>query len=231
MITENISQIYKKISRASMKSERDPFEVNLIGVTKTVPVELITEAADAGIRLFGESRVQEAEEKIASFAPIALKEGFSGVQWHFIGHLQRNKARQAVRLFDMIHSLDSLELAWELNKEASKIGKIQQALIQLKLSEEETKHGLPESCLFDLLKAVSSMDNLSVLGLMTIPPLFEKPESSRPYFQKLASLRERAQREGFNLPYLSMGMSSDYEIAIEEGATFIRVGTAIFGQR
>ncbi len=231
MIAENISKLYKRISRAAMKVERDPFEVNLIAVTKTVGIDHIREAADAGLRLFGENRVQEAQDKIPAFAPIALQEGFSNIQWHFIGHLQGNKARQAVRLFDMIHSVDSISIAKELDKEASKLGKVQPILIQVKLSEEETKHGIREDDLWGLIDFIDQSANLSLQGLMTLPPYFEDPEGSRPYFRRLANIRKTIQEKGIALPHLSMGMSHDCEVAIEEGATFVRVGTAIFGER
>ena len=231
MITENISRLYKRISRAAMKVERDPFEVNLIAVTKTVGIDRIREAADAGLRLFGENRVQEAQDKIPAFAPIALQEGFSNIQWHFIGHLQGNKARHAVRLFDMIHSVDSISIAKELDKEASKLGKVQPILIQVKLSQEETKHGIREDDLWGLVNFIAQSANLSLQGLMTLPPYFEDPEGSRPYFRRLADIRKTIQEKGIALPHLSMGMSHDCEVAIEEGATFIRVGTAIFGER
>ncbi len=231
MISENISKLYKRISRAAIKAKRDPFEVNLIAVTKTVEIERIREAADAGLRLFGENRVQEAQDKIPAFASIALKEGFSKIEWHFIGHLQSNKARQAVRLFDMIHSVDSVELATQLNKEASKIGKVQPILIQVKLSEGETKHGVKEDELWVLIDHITQLRNLSLQGLMTLPPYFEAPEDTRPYFRRLVALRKTVQDRGIALPHLSMGMSHDCEVAIEEGATYIRVGTAIFGER
>lgn len=214
-----------------MKVDRDPFSVNLIAVTKTVPIERIAESADAGIRLFGENRIQEAEPKVRAFREIATKEGYYNVEWHFIGHLQSNKVRKAVGLFDVIHSVDSVELAETINREAERIGKIQKVFIQVKLSHEQTKHGVAEEGFFELLKAVSTMENLNLVGLMTLPPYFEDPELSRPYFRRLAQLRDEAQARGYTIPHLSMGMSHDCEVAIEEGATYIRVGTALFGQR
>lgn len=154
------------------------------------------------------------------------------IQWHLIGPLQKNKAKYAVQLFELIHSLDSIALAEELNKQAEKIGKVQKVLVEIKLSPEETKHGIPPKDLFNLLKTVQQgMKNIKITGLMTIPPFSEKPEDARPYFRELRELKDRAQAADFNLPELSMGMSNDFECAIEEGATMVRVGTALFGER
>jgi hypothetical protein len=226
-LIERISVVYKKVSHAAMRAGRDPAEVKVLAATKTVPVELIKEAIDAGIRLIGENRVQEAKEKIE-----ALKGRVpETVSWHMIGHLQKNKARAAVQLFDLIHSLDSFELAERLNRIASEYGKIQRCLVQVKLSHEETKHGIAPEEVERLLERIIELKNLKIEGLMTMPPYFEDPEMVRPYFRRLRLLREALEGKGYKLPELSMGMSGDFEVAVEEGATIVRVGSAIFGQR
>src|SRR5208283_2331993 len=155
----------------------------------------------------------------------------TGIEWHLIGPLQKNKAKYAVRLFDLIHTINSVELAEEINRQAEKIDKIEKVLVQVKLSGEETKHGVPEEELVPLLKTVKGMDNLRLKGLMAIPPFFENPEMTRPYFRRLRELSDMAEKAGFELTELSMGMSNDFEVAIEEGATMVRIGTALFGER
>ncbi len=239
MLIENASAIFKRISHAAMRAGRSPDEVKLIAVTKTVGIETIKEAIDAGLRIFGENRVQEAQKKISDLKfeitppiPPFEKGGMKGgVEWHLIGHLQKNKAKYAVQLFDLIHTVDSIELAEELNKQAEKIGKIQSILVQVKLSEEETKHGISEDELILLLEEIKKLKNLKLEGLMTMPPFFDNPEEARPYFRRLREIRDNAKEKGFMLPELSMGMSGDFEVAIEEGATMVRIGTALFGER
>ncbi len=239
MLIENASAIFKKMSHAAMRAGRSPDEVKLIAATKTVGIETIKEAIDAGLRIFGENRVQEAQKKISDLksqitppAPPLNKGGtIGGVEWHLIGHLQKNKAKYAVQLFDLIHTVDSVELAEELNKQAEKIGKIQSILVQVKLSEEETKHGISEDELILLLEEIKKLKNLKLEGLMTMPPFFDNPEEARPYFRRLRKIRDNAKEKGFMFPELSMGMSGDFEVAIEEGATMVRIGTAIFGER
>ena len=227
-IAENIENVQNRIKRAAEKVGRDAKEIKLVTVTKTVDVNRIKEAVEAGLRIFGENRVQEAQKKVASYE---LRVTSGKIEWHFIGHLQTNKAKYAVQLFDMIHSIDSTALAEELNKQAAKINKIQDALIEVKLSEEETKHGVPKNELMELIESTKDMKNLNILGLMTIPPFFDDAEKTRPYFRRLRELRDVAVKNGYNLPELSMGMSHDFEIAIEEGGTMVRIGTAIFGER
>jgi pyridoxal phosphate enzyme (YggS family) len=227
-LIDSIRSIYKRISHASMRAGRNPEEVTLIAVTKTVAVHQIKEAMDAGLRTFGENRVQEAKVKIEE---LSAGPAMPSVSWHLIGHLQKNKAKYAVRLFDLIHSLDSTELAEELNSQAEKIGKVQEVLVEVKLSPEETKHGIAGTELPQFLKIIQAMMNLKLKGLMTIPPFSEHPEGARPYFRELRALRDEAEAAGYPLPELSMGMSNDFEIAIEEGATMVRIGTAIFGER
>jgi len=224
----SISSIYKRISHAAMRAGRNPEEVKLIAVTKTVTVQQIKEAIDAGLRTLGENRIQEAKAKIEE---LSADSTMPSVSWHLIGHLQKNKAKYAVRLFDLIHSLDSAELAEELNSQAEKIGKVQEVLMEVKLSPEETKHGVAKTDLPEFLKMVQTLKHLRLRGLMTVPPFFEYPEEVRPYFRELRALRDEAEAAGYHLPELSMGMSNDFEVAIEEGATMVRIGTAIFGER
>lgn len=224
MLIERAATIFRKMSHAAMRAGRNPESIKLIAVTKTVDIETIKEAIDAGLRVFGENRVQEALRKVRSEE---LGVRAEKIEWHLIGHLQKNKAKYAVQLFDLIHTVDSIELAEQLNKQAEKIGKVQRILVQVKLSEEETKHGVPEEELMPLLKKISGLKNLKLEGLMTIPPYFENSEEARPYFRKLREIRD-----AINLSFeLSMGMSNDFEVAIEEGATMVRIGTAIFGMR
>jgi len=227
-LLENLNLIYRRMAHSAMRAGREPAEVRLIAVTKNVEIGRLRAAVAVGMREFGENRVQEAQKKVDNEE---LKVLNGRVHWHLIGHLQKNKAKTAVALFDLIHSVDSFELAEELDRQAAKLSKKQRVLIQVKLSEEESKYGIPEDALPDLLQRTAALVNIRVEGLMTIPPFFEDSETSRPYFKKLSSLRNAAEKIGFQLPELSMGMSNDYEVAIEEGATMVRVGTAIFGER
>lgn len=206
-----------------MRAGRDPHDVKLVAVSKTISADAILEAYDAGLRAFGESRVQEAVEK--SGALKAMGRGRS-IRWHMIGHLQKNKVKPAVGLFELIHSMDSLKLLEAVNRAAGEIGKKQRVMIQVKLSGEDAKTGASEAELDEMLKAAREMDNVKVEGLMCIPPYFDDVGLTRPYFKRL---RELADARG--LKGLSMGMTNDFEIAIEEGATMVRVGTAIFGHR
>lgn len=223
-ISENLITVMDRINKAARKAGRQPNEVQLIAVTKTVEVKRIKEAIASGLRVFGENYVQEAQEKASK-----IKDG--SARWHFIGHLQKNKAKLAVELFDVIHTVDSLELATELNKRAKEPVDV---LIEVNIAREKTKTGVDSEGAVKLARAFANFPNLRLKGLMTIPPLTEDPEGSRPYFVTLRRLAERINKEhipGVFLKELSMGMSSDFEVAIEEGATMIRVGTAIFGSR
>lgn len=223
-ISENLVSIMERISKAARKAGRQPNEVQLITVTKTVDAKRVKEAVAAGARVFGENYVQEAQEKIPKVKDTATK-------WHFIGHLQKNKAKYAVELFDMIHTVDSLELAAELNKKAKKPLDV---LIEVNIAREKTKAGVDAEGAVKLARSFPNLTNLRLKGLMTIPPFTETPEGSRPYFVTLRRLAERINKEripGVSLKELSMGMSSDFEVAIEEGATMVRIGTAIFGER
>ncbi len=228
MLLENTKRIFKRISESAIRSGRDPENIKLIAVTKTVNTDIIKEAINIGLRIFGENRVQEARKKIEELTS-QFKD--AKIQWHLIGTLQKNKAKYAVHLFDLIHTVDSVELAQELDKQAGKINKLQRILVQVKLSQEPTKHGILEEQLFPLIEKIKELENLKLEGLMTMPPYFDDPEESRPYFSRLRELKDEIQKRGFVLPELSMGMSNDFEIAIEEGATMVRIGTALFGER
>jgi PLP dependent protein len=230
MISDNISEILRRITDAASRSGRGPQDIKLVAVSKTVGAESVRQAIEAGQKIFGENRVQEALDKISEIKSVSVIPG-SAVEWHFIGHLQRNKAKFAAGTFDLIHSVDSVELADELQKQAEKKEFVQRVLAEVKLSEEETKHGIDTDSLEPLIGHIIKLNNLRLEGLMTIPPFFADPEMARPYFRRLRELRDTLQGKGFKLPELSMGMSGDFEVAIEEGATLVRVGTAIFGER
>ncbi|MBI5074722.1 MAG: YggS family pyridoxal phosphate-dependent enzyme [Nitrospirae bacterium] len=227
-VLENIQKVCSIISRGAVKADRSPEEVRLIVVTKTVGAGAIREAVDSGMRLFGENRIQEAKKKIMSDEIRALPQK---LEWHLIGHLQKNKAKDAVQLFEVIHSVDTIELAEELDRQAERFGKTQRVLVQVKLSDEETKSGVSEEGLHELLERIMQLTHLRLEGLMTIPPYRENVSDVVPYFRRLRELRDEAEKDGFRLPELSMGMSHDYEAAIEQGATMVRIGTAIFGER
>ncbi len=224
-IQENLLYVMDRIRRAARRAGRDPAEITLIAATKTVDVRKIKEAISAGIRDFGENYVQEAKEKIEKIkAKVSLR-------WHLIGHLQKNKVKHAVELFDVIHSVDSVELARLINKRAQKPIDV---LIEVNIAGEKTKTGIEPGGVLNLVREIARLENLRLRGLMAIPPLFDDPEMSRPYFITLRRIAEGINREripGIFLKDLSMGMSNDFDIAIEEGATMVRVGTAIFGPR
>lgn len=223
-IEKNLSLVRERIEHAASKVRRDPRGIKLVAVTKTVTVERIREAMAAGAMIFGENYVQEAARKIEEI-------GQTGIQWHLIGHLQTNKAKYAVRLFDLIHAVDSVALARELDKRAAAGGKIVDCLIEVNLSQEASKFGLVKERTPELVHELRDLKNISLQGLMTMPPYGDDPEAARPYFIALRELREEIAGSGIPLPELSMGMSSDFEVAIEEGATIVRVGRAIFGER
>lgn len=227
-ITEALSAVQERIKIAAVKAGRDSDNIKLVAVSKTVELPVIIEAVKSGVSILGENRVQEAREKISNFK-IRLPD--VEVKWHLIGNLQKNKAKTAVLLFDLIHSVDSEGLADELNKQAGKKGKKQSILIQVKLTEEAAKHGISEEKVFELFEQINRMDNLKIKGLMTMPPFFSDPEKTRPYFVRLRQLADRLTETGHKINELSMGMSNDFETAIEEGATMVRIGTAIFGER
>ena len=216
-----IDAVRDLIADAAARSGRDASEIQLIAVSKTHPAETIREAIAAGMSDFGENKVQEAESKITEI-------GRGDAKWHLIGHLQKNKARRAVQLFDVIHSVDSLELAERLERICREESRAElPVLIQVDLAGEETKSGIAEDGLGELIDYLRKCERLKLIGLMILPPFFDDAESTRPYFKRLREIRDRVLPGG----ELSMGMSHDLEVAIEEGATMVRVGTAIFGQR
>ena len=224
---KRIQNIQKRIKEAADGCGRDPSTVRLVAVSKTIPVNRVREAIEAGVTVLGENYVQEAQGKFNQLATCP-------VSWHFIGHLQSNKAKYAVRLFDMIHSVDTLKLARELNKQAQKNAKVQNILIQINISKESSKSGVDAKNVLDLIDTVRHLENLSVKGLMTMPPFYNDPEKARPYFSALRNLRDRIRQDTppeVALDELSMGMTGDFEVAIQEGATLVRIGTAIFGER
>ncbi|MGC8941205.1 MAG: YggS family pyridoxal phosphate-dependent enzyme [Sulfurihydrogenibium sp.] len=222
---ERYLQIEERIQKACIRSGRKREEVILLAASKTQPVEKILEAYECGIRYFGENRVQEGMEKID------MLKDYKDIHWHLIGGLQTNKAKYAVKYFEMIHSVDRQELVDELEKRASKLGKVQEGLIEVNFGEE-SKFGVREENLKTLFEYTLTKKHLKIVGLMAIPPYFENPEDVRPFFRKLRLLKEDLEKS-FNvkLPHLSMGMSHDFEVAIEEGATIVRIGTALFGER
>lgn len=225
-IAANINAVRQKIAVAAAKSQRAPDSIKLLAVTKTVSPLYIGKAIDAGILMFGENYVREAKEKIAVIE--------KNVRWHMIGHLQTNKAKYAVRLFDYIHSVDRIDLARELDKKAGTTGRKINILVEVNVSGEKTKDGIPADEAVNLIKNISPSENLSVRGLMTMAPFLANPEDARPYFSALRNLRDNITREGItgiHMEELSMGMTDDFEVAIEEGATIVRIGRAIFGKR
>jgi len=224
LIAQNLKEVGAVIAAACQKAGRDPAGVRLVAVSKTVAAERIREAMDAGQDLFGENYLQEARDKIAVLG--------RQVSWHLVGSLQTNKAKPAVELFDLIHAVDRLKLARALSAAAAVLPKIQDVLIQVNQAGEESKSGVAPEAAAALLKDISQLPHLRVKGLMTMPPWFTDPEGVRPYFKALRELRNRLQdATGLALPELSMGMSGDFAVAVEEGATLVRVGTAIFGHR
>ena len=217
-------RVREQIARAAAKAGRAADEVELVAISKTHDAEKVREAIEAGQVLFGESRVQEARVKIPELP--------SAIRWHFVGHLQKNKIRHALPLFELIHSVDSLALAQEMNRVADEDGLHPRILLEVNLAGEGSKFGFKPDTVREEMEALLALNRLSILGLMTIPPLAEDAEASRKYFVQLRELRERLQSEfHVDLAQLSMGMTQDFAVAVEEGATLVRVGTAIFGER
>ena len=220
-LRENLTEIRAQIAHAAQKANRNADEIKLVAVSKTHPVEILREAIDAGAVILGENKIQEAEDKITEI-------GRESAEWHLIGHLQSNKARKAVKLFDVIHTLDSLELAERLERICIEENRARlSVLVQIDLANETTKNGIKPEDLPELSDFLKTCGRVKFDGLMTIPPFFEDVEQVRPFFRNLRELRDKILPNG----ELSMGMSYDFAVAIEEGATIIRVGTAIFGER
>jgi PLP dependent protein len=224
---EKINTIKERIKNAALSCKRAPESVKLIAVSKTKSAQQVREAFLGGCLIFGENYIQEAKKKIEDLSDLSIS-------WHFIGHLQSNKAKYAVKLFDIIHSVDSLKLALEINKQAEKINKCQKILIQINISEEETKSGIDADDAIFLVKQISGLKNLKILGLMGMPPFFDNPEKAAPFFKKIFAISKQIEKlkiEQVEMSELSMGMTGDFEAAIKEGATMVRIGTAIFGKR
>jgi pyridoxal phosphate enzyme (YggS family) len=225
-IRERLARVRDRVARAAERAGRSAEDITLIAVSKTFNSATVQQAVDAGARYLGENRVQEGINKVA------LVEG--DVRWHLIGHLQSNKARQAVETFDVIHTIDGVQLADRLDRIAGELGRKPSVLVQVDLAHEATKSGAPESDLPAIVEALDSAPHLEFRGLMTLPPFFDSPEQARPYFRRLREILEglnSTRPSERRLTELSMGMSHDFEVAIEEGATMVRVGTAIFGSR
>jgi len=227
-LSERLEAVRQKIEASARRSGRSPEEITLLAVTKTHPAEVVREAIAAGMTDLGENKIQEADAKIITV-------GRNSARWHMIGHLQSNKARRAVALFDVIHSLDSASLAQKLDRICAEDGRSELPLmIQVDLGHEATKSGVEETELPSVAGVVRDCEHLRLAGLMTVPPFFEEAEQARPFFHKLRQLRDELAAQGAfgdGRGELSMGMTNDYEIAIEEGATIVRIGTAIFGER
>ena len=223
-IAVNLERVREQIAQAARKSGRLPNEIELVAVSKAQPAEKVQAAVDAGQTLFGENRVQEARAKIPLLS--------SRLRWHFIGHLQKNKIRHALPLFELFHGIDSLALAQDLERIAEEDGMRPRVLLEVNVAGEASKHGFSPERLREELDALLSLGRLTLEGLMTIPPLAPEADASRRYFVILRELRDRMETDfKVKLPHLSMGMSGDFAVAIEEGATLVRVGTAIFGAR
>ena len=226
MVAENLAQVQKNINESCNKINRDPNEVTLIAVSKTKPVEMLKEAYDAGARVFGENKVQEIVDKYDQMP--------SDVEWHMIGHLQRNKVKYLMGKVVLIHSVDSLRLAEQIEHEAAKADIVMPVLIEVNVAEEESKFGTTSEAAMQLVEAVSKLPHIKIRGLMTIAPFTDNPEDNRIYFRKLKQLSvdiKSKNIDNVDMDELSMGMTGDYEVAIEEGATMVRVGTGIFGKR
>jgi pyridoxal phosphate enzyme (YggS family) len=229
-MTQNVAEVRQRIAAAARRVGRNPPEVTLMAVSKTFAPERIREAYAAGLRVFGENRVQEFAGKAGTLTDLR------DAEWHMIGHLQTNKAAKAVELFTAVDSVDSLRLAGRLNDSAQQIGKKLGVLIEINVGGEAAKSGMPPESpeLMELLQLAPSLEHLEFRGLMTIPPFAEDPQQARPYFRKLRELRNRIlarKLPNIRMGVLSMGMSHDFEVAIEEGSTCVRIGTAIFGER
>jgi pyridoxal phosphate enzyme (YggS family) len=227
-LAKRFQAVRSRIEAAALRSMRLKDEIMLVAVTKTLPIETMQRALSLGLKDLGENRIQEAENKIVEL-------GRDAAHWHLIGHLQANKVRRAVKLFDVIHSVDSTGVARRLERSCAEEGRANlPVFIQVDLAGEATKSGISEKDLEELTNTIAESEHLQLHGLMTVPPFFAEPERVRPYFKRLRSLRDRLQSKGFfgeKLGDLSMGMSHDFEIAIEEGATIVRIGTALFGSR
>lgn len=225
-LQKNIEDVLNRVKDAASISNQNPQEVELIAVTKTIDIDIIKQAIDLGITNVAENKVQELVRKYEKIGPV--------VKWHLIGHLQRNKVKYIIDKVDLIHSLDSYRLAEEISKRAEGIDRIMECLLQVNVSGEETKYGIDPKDVIHILKEISSLENIKIVGLMTMAPHVEDQEDTRQYFKALKSISEEIDKidlQNVEMKYLSMGMSNDFEIAVQEGANLIRVGSSIFGER
>ena len=224
MITKYLHIVEERIMKACLSAGRQRDDISLVAVSKTQPIDVIEEALNAGLTHFGENKALELRDKNSIIK--------HNLHWHFIGHLQTNKVKYIIDSAEFIHSVDSIKIAGEINKKAANIEKIQKILFEIKTSDEESKFGIQnENDFFKLIEQISELKNIKAVGLMTMAPYTEDKKIIRECFKKLRLIRDNAQVKGYELPELSMGMTNDYEIAIEEGATMIRIGTALFGDR
>ena len=224
IIKSNLEIINEKVKKAALKTNRTPNEIKLVAVTKTATVEQIKEAISVGVKIIGENKVQEAKEKYQILS--------TDIEWHLVGHLQTNKVKYAIEIFDLIHSVDSIKLAKEIDKRSLQFGMITNVLVEVNVSGEETKYGIKPEEVEPFLEEISEFSRIKVRGLMTIAPIVEDKEEVRPYFGKLRKLFEKIKienKKNIRMDYLSMGMTEDFEVAIEEGANMVRIGRGIFG--
>jgi len=223
-IKNNLEIINEKIKKAALRASRNPEKIKLVAVTKTATIEQIIEAISAGVKIIGENKVQEAKEKYQILS--------ADIEWHLVGHLQTNKVKYAIEIFDLIHSVDSIKLAKEIDRRSQQFGMITNVLVEVNVSGEETKYGIKPEEVEPFLKEISEFSRIKVRGLMTIAPIAEDQEEVRPYFRKLRELSEEIKSQhikNVKMDYLSMGMTEDFEVAIEEGANIVRIGRGIFG--
>ncbi|HCL91088.1 MAG TPA: YggS family pyridoxal phosphate-dependent enzyme [Candidatus Atribacteria bacterium] len=226
-IKNNLEKINEKIKKAALKVNRNPEDIKLVAVTKTATIEQIKEAISAGVKIIGENKVQEAKEKYQ-----VLSADIADIGWHLVGHLQTNKVKYAIEIFDLIHSVDSIKLAEEIDKRSLQFGMVTNILVEVNVSGEETKYGIKPEEVEPFLKEISEFSRIKVRGLMTIAPIAEDKEEVRPYFRKLRELSEKIENKNIKnvkMDYLSMGMTEDFEVAVEEGANMVRIGRGIFG--
>jgi hypothetical protein len=224
IIKNNLEIINGKIKKAALKANRNPQEIKLVAVTKTATIEQIKEAISVGVKIIGENKVQEAKEKYQILS--------ADIEWHLVGHLQTNKVKYAVEIFDLIHSVDSIKLAKEIDRRSLQFGMITNVLVEVNVSGEETKYGIKPEEVEPFLKEISEFSRTRVRGLMTIAPIAEDKEEVRPYFRKLRELFKEIKSKNIKnikMDYLSMGMTEDFEVAVEEGANMVRIGRGIFG--
>jgi len=226
-IKNNLEKINEKIKKAALRANRNPEDIKLVAVTKTATIEQIKEAISVGVKIIGENKVQEAKEKYQ-----VLSADIADTEWHLVGHLQTNKVKYAIEIFDLIHSVDSIKLADKIDKRSLQFGMMTNILVEVNVSGEETKYGIKPEEVEPFLKEISEFSGIKVRGLMTIAPIAEDKEEVRPYFRKLRELSEKIENKNIKnvkMDYLSMGMTDDFEVAIEEGANMVRIGRGIFG--